>query len=205
MPNPFLAQGEFLLAAARAGSSAALGQVLEIYRPYLLELAARELDADLQAKAGASDLVQESLVEALRDFPKFRGTTCTELVAWIQQILHHNSASLVQRYRDTQKRDIRRELPFDDDRFYAVLCENLASDSTTPGSKALSREEGEQMLVALEQLPEEHRRVIELHHRERRSFHEIAELMGRSESAVRKLWLRALDRWQRELKPYARD
>ena len=63
------------LPAARAGSSEALGQMLDAYRAYLLQIAGRELDTQLRAKAGASDLVQETLLEAFRDFAGFHGDT----------------------------------------------------------------------------------------------------------------------------------
>src|SRR5262245_15665872 len=42
------------LVAARAGSADALGRLLDDFRPYLLCIAGSALDADLQAKAGAS-------------------------------------------------------------------------------------------------------------------------------------------------------
>ncbi|MDB5314012.1 MAG: hypothetical protein JWO38_8214, partial [Gemmataceae bacterium] len=42
------------LTAARAGSHEALGQGLERYRRYLLQIAQHGLDPDLRAKGGAS-------------------------------------------------------------------------------------------------------------------------------------------------------
>src|SRR5262249_25191343 len=51
------------LNAARAGSAQALGEALEACRGYLLQIARQELDADLQAKGGASDLVQETFLK----------------------------------------------------------------------------------------------------------------------------------------------
>jgi RNA polymerase sigma-70 factor, ECF subfamily len=59
------------LPAARAGSREALGQALEICRGYLLRVANQGLDAELRAKGGASDLVQETFLEAQRDFGRF--------------------------------------------------------------------------------------------------------------------------------------
>src|SRR5262249_46357722 len=94
------------LAAARAGSRADLGQALELGRKYLLLVAERELDADVQAKGGASDLVQETFLEAQRDFAQFRGTTEAELLAWLRQMLLHNIANFTRRYRGTGKRAV---------------------------------------------------------------------------------------------------
>ena len=55
------------LAAARAGSREALGRVLESCRGYLLLIAQQELDPALQARGGASDLVQQTFLEAQAD------------------------------------------------------------------------------------------------------------------------------------------
>ena len=61
------------LAAARGGSSDALGQALEACRGYLLTIAQHELDPGLRAKAAASDLVQETFLKAQLHFSDFQG------------------------------------------------------------------------------------------------------------------------------------
>ena len=67
------------LADARAGSREALGRALDACRGYLLLVAQGELAPDLRAKGGASDLVQETLLEAYRDFALFHGGSEGEL------------------------------------------------------------------------------------------------------------------------------
>jgi RNA polymerase sigma-70 factor (ECF subfamily) len=61
-----------LLHQAQGGSPEALGQLLEVFRPYLLCVASEALNVQLQAKGGASDLVQETFLEAQRHrrFPR---------------------------------------------------------------------------------------------------------------------------------------
>jgi RNA polymerase sigma-70 factor (ECF subfamily) len=92
------------LAAARAGSKEALGEALEACRGYLLLVANRELDPDIQAKGGASDLVQETFLEAQRDFARFAGDSKEELLAWLRRMLVHNLLNFTRRYRATGKR-----------------------------------------------------------------------------------------------------
>src|SRR5262249_14287737 len=95
---PFLGRGAMsgrmrdaaqLLAAARGGSREALGEALESCRAYLLYVAQREMAPELQAKGGASDLVQETFLDAQRDFDRFRGATEEELLAWLRRLLVH--------------------------------------------------------------------------------------------------------------------
>src|SRR5262249_48816230 len=88
-----------LLYAARAGSPEALGQMLEACRCYLLGIADREFDAGLRAKGAPSDLVQETFLEAQRDFAQFQGSTEAELLAWLRRMLLHNLANFIRDYR----------------------------------------------------------------------------------------------------------
>src|SRR5581483_10881364 len=93
---------------ARKGAGDAVGWILEVCRPYLLRIANQELDTDLQAKVAPSDLVQETCLEAQRDFRQFRGSSEQELRAWLRQVLLHNLCHLRQRFA-TERRAVTRE------------------------------------------------------------------------------------------------
>ena len=62
-----------LLTRAKSGSAEALGQLVEVNQNYLLLIANQEVDSNLQAKLGASDVVQETLAAAHRNFQQFEG------------------------------------------------------------------------------------------------------------------------------------
>src|SRR5438552_17803716 len=117
MPNRLRPDPEQLLQRARAGDTSALGQLLEKYRSYLALLARLQIGRWLQSKVDAADLVQETFLEAHRDFPQFQGTTEAEWISWLRQLLATNLADLVRRYRGSQRRDVRleRQLPADRD------------------------------------------------------------------------------------------
>ena len=93
-----------MMAAAREGDRDSLGQVLEVFRHYLLAVAKREMDLGLSAKAGPSDLVQETLLEAQRDFDHFSGTSESDIQAWLRRLLLNNLANFRRHYRDCAKR-----------------------------------------------------------------------------------------------------
>src|SRR5437660_12925892 len=95
-----------LLSEARSGDAAKLGRLLEMYRRYLKLLARVQIGQRLQGKVDASDLVQETFLEAHQNFGRFRGTTEPELVRWLRQILAANLADLFRRYLGTQGRDV---------------------------------------------------------------------------------------------------
>src|SRR6516162_2509450 len=93
-----------LISFARGGSDEALGKLLEECRAYLLLVANRELPSELRGKAGASDLVQETFLQAQGHFDQFRDDGESELLAWLRQILLNNVGKLKRRYHGTDKR-----------------------------------------------------------------------------------------------------
>src|SRR5262245_16990543 len=102
-----------LLAAAHAGSSEALGRVLDSCRKYLLQIACQDLDPALQGKGAPSDIVQETLPDAQRDVAQFHGSEEGELRAWLRRLLLNNVADFTRRYQGTEKRQTRREVPLE--------------------------------------------------------------------------------------------
>ena len=187
-----------LVAAARAGSREALGRALEDCRRYLLAIAERQLDPDLRSKGGPSDLVQETFLEAQRDFARFQGSSPDELRAWLRQVLLHNVGAFTQRFRGTTKRAVGREVALAAGGSSAGLGPELAGSPLTPSGVAIEREQAAALRRALERLPEEYRRVVVLRFEEGRSFEEIGRLTGRSPDAARKVWSRAMERLRQE-------
>jgi RNA polymerase sigma-70 factor, ECF subfamily len=184
--------------AARAGSSEALGQVLEACRGYLLLIAQQELDTALQAKGGASDLVQQTFLEAQRDFAAFQGTTHAALLAWMRQLLINNLANFRRDFH-RDKRRVTREITLPGDESSSPRGGGLSAETSTPSVELMRAEQTRALELAMEKLPEDYRRVIQLRYREERSFEAIAELMQRSQNAARKLWARAIERLQQEM------
>jgi RNA polymerase sigma-70 factor (ECF subfamily) len=187
---------EQMIAEARAGTDAALGPLLELYRNYLRLLARVEIGRRLQGKLDASDLVQETFLEAHRNFLHFRGTSEPQFVSWLRQILAAKVANLLRHYLGTQGRDVRLEqgLAADLDNSSRWLGEELVAALSSPSQQADRREQAVLLANALERLPQDYREVLVLRHLEGLSFPEVARRMGRTLDSVQKLWLRGLAR-----------
>src|SRR5438270_9764577 len=99
-----------LLARAKCNGQADLERLFACCRNYLGLVARAQVESWLQAKVDASDLIQQTKLEAYRDFEHFRGTTEAEWLAWLRRILAHNAANFVRQYRGTEKRQARREV-----------------------------------------------------------------------------------------------
>jgi RNA polymerase sigma-70 factor (ECF subfamily) len=183
-----------LLSEARTGDAAKLGRLLEVYRRYLALLARVQIGQHLQGKVDASDIVQETFLEAHRNFAGFRGTSEGEFICWLRRILAGKLADLVRRYLGTQGRDVRLEREIDHalDRSSIMLGQGLISPQASPSQQVEHREQTVLLADALQKLPADYREVLILRHLEGMTFPEIAKKMGRSLDSVEKLWMRGL-------------
>lgn len=187
------------LAAARAGSRDALGQLLETYRAYLLLVAQRELDPVLRVKGGASDLVQDALIDAVQGFEKFQGNGADDLRRWLRRLLLNNLVSHARHYRGAVKRDVLREVALGGASPSGAHALDPAAGTPTPSREMMAEEENEALRLALDRLPEEYRLVLLLRFQEELPYEEIGKLMELTPNAARKLWVRAVKRLQQEM------
>ncbi len=185
---------EALIGRARGGDQEALGRLLGLYRNYLWLLARAQIRGDVRARVDASDVVQETCLDACRCFDAFRGGCEGELVAWLRRVLANNLADQLKRH-GAAMRDVGRQRSLEAmlDRSSAALQAALG-DLSTPSARASRRESAVILADALAALPDDYRDVVILRHVERLKFDEVAARMGRSSGAVRMLWARALER-----------
>jgi RNA polymerase sigma-70 factor (ECF subfamily) len=191
---------ESLIRASKQEKTAE-AELLASYRCYLRFLARMQISRTLTVKADASDLVQETMLYAHRCFKQFRGSTEQELLAWLRTILQSRIVELVRRHTAT-KRDHRLE-----EQLYHVLegsaaqlNRSMPTNLNTPSQQAIQRESGVLLANALEELSDDYREVITLHHVDGLKFAQVAERMNRSESATQRLWIRALAKLREVLK-----
>jgi RNA polymerase sigma factor (sigma-70 family) len=136
------------IAEARRGSRTALDQLIGACLPYLRVAANQDLGVALRSRIDAADVVQETLIEACRDFPYFRGKTEKSLFAWLRQILHNNLTNERRRHIAAAMRSIRREVPLNK----AALnhLQDIAqSEWESPQEQAQAQETSENVAGAL--------------------------------------------------------
>ena len=184
-----------LLLEARSGSAEALGRLLESCRGYLLMVARRELHAPLQAKVDAADLVQETFIEAARDFAAFRGQTEPQLLAWLRGILRHNLTDVTRRF-EMGCRCLSQEVSLGE----PPEAEPACAGARTVCELLIAREQRRALDAALERLPPAYRQVLHLRYGECRSYAQIGTSLRRSPEAARKLWSRALERLRDDMR-----
>lgn len=178
-----------LLQQARNGDHAAQNTLLDQLHKYLAFVANHQMDRELQAKMGPSDVVQQSMIRAVENLETFRGNTVNEFRAWIRQILV-NEAKQVKRDFRAQKRDVFKERRIADSLAHGPV--DLADSLPTPGTKALAEEQTRAIEVALEKLSEQDRQIIQWRNWDGLEFDEIANRLNISSSTASRKWYRAL-------------
>jgi RNA polymerase sigma-70 factor (ECF subfamily) len=168
---------------------------LERFRNYLRVLAEIQLGARLRSKVDASDIVQQSLIEAHQSLPQAKFGSEGELIAWLRTILAHNLFNVAREF-GAQKRDVTRErsLAMELEQSSVQMEKFLASNQSTPGQQVMRKESAAQLATALAQLPEMQRRAIVLKHFHGRSLEEIGNELDRSTLAVAGLLKRGLQK-----------
>lgn len=183
----------------RAGHQAALGALLDTCRTYLLLVANRGLPDDVRRKVGASDLVQETFLQAQQVFERFQGESPEELRAWLVAILENKLAQARRHYLGTAMRDVGREVPFAGGSTGPGIDEAIDPGAEPPSAIYAAVEEAQKLDAAMKRMPGDYQTAIELRNLERKSFAELGVALDRSADAARKLWLRAFARLQKEL------
>jgi len=183
-----------LIRQARQGDAASRDELFRLCRSYLGLLARAQVESWLAVKVDASDLVQQTLLEAHRDFERFQGGSQREWLAWLRRILARNAADFVRQYRGAAKRAVGREIRFagtaESDPHGGVP--EPAAATATPSQEFLQLDAELRVTAALATLAPDYQEVILLRNLQRLPFDEVARRMNRSRPAAQMLWLRAL-------------
>jgi RNA polymerase sigma-70 factor, ECF subfamily len=168
---------------------------IEDYRDYLVLLVRLQLGTRLRAKVDASDIVQQAILQAHQNRDQFRGGTEGEWLAWLRAILANALAAAARRF-DTQARDPGRERSLEGEleRSSSRLESLLVADQTSPSERAVRGEELVRLAHAIAELPQEQRRVVELHYLKGLAVADVAEQIGRTRPAAVGLLFRGLKR-----------
>lgn len=192
-----------LLLQAKKGERQAIGQLLEHFRSYLKLIASHEIGSKLGAKLDASDVVQDTFLDAHRYFENFQGESVTQFTAWLRSVMAGVMANNMRRYLGTKARDIRleKQLAADLDNSAAMLSELLVASISSPSQNIMRDEQTVQLAKAMSNLSADYQSVLTLRHIEGLTFPQIATRLNRTVDSVEKLWLRAVVQLRKSFSP----
>lgn len=174
--------------------------IIAQYEPYLRMLARSQMRRAYQAKVGASDMVQQVMLQAVQGFDGFRGGSEGELRAWLRQILSHHLCHL-DRDMHRGKRDVSREQSMQQamTKSSMRLEQFLAGDEATPSQHVAIGEHVLRLASAIDRLPENQADAVRMHYIEGLKLSEVAAKLEKSTGAIAGLLHRGMKQLKQEL------
>jgi RNA polymerase sigma-70 factor (ECF subfamily) len=167
--------------------------LLEQHLPRLRAYIRLRMGPQLRARESASDLVQSACREVLENIGRYQHRSEANFRRWLFTTAARKVRDRVD-YHRADKRDVDREITPPDGAVAAVYA-----DFVTPSADLDMRERVARLEAAFDRLPADYREVITLIRIVGLPHREVAEAMGRSETASRMLLYRALAELAAEL------
>ena len=187
-----------LIGLARAGDRQALSALLERHRDRLRRMVELRLDWRLQARIDASDILQDAFLEVATRLDEYLRSPELPLFLWLRLVVGQRLATVHRHHLGTQMRDAGREVSLYRDALpaasSAALAGQLLGRQTSPSQAAVRAERVVRLQEALNTLDPLDREVLALRHFEQLTAAETARVVGASEEAAAKRYIRALKR-----------
>jgi RNA polymerase sigma-70 factor (ECF subfamily) len=187
-----------LLAQAARGDGQVLGVLLARHRERLRRMVALRLDRRLQGRIDPSDVIQEAYLEASTRLADYLRDPTMPFFLWLRFLAGQKLVTLHRHHLGVQMRNAGQEVALCQGPLpqasSAALAAQLLGHDTHPSAAAIRAEMKIRMQDALDSMDRLDREVLALRHFEQLSRAEIATLLGISEAAAGKRYLRALER-----------
>jgi RNA polymerase sigma-70 factor, ECF subfamily len=150
------------------------------YRAWLKALALAQIPVDLRGRIDPSDVVQETICEAISGLPKFRGKTKPEFMGWLRSMLRFHLIDAFRALKFAPKVSIDASLGLTDD----GMSRLLHVDQSSVGGRAIKEEQSIALAKLLEQLSPAQAEAIVLKHCQGKSVDQICRHMNKTPDAV---------------------
>ena len=187
-----------LVERLRAGDRQALTDLYQRHRDRLRRMVELRMDARLQGRVDASDVLQDAFLDAAAHLDWYLKGSELPPFLWLRLVVSQRLANYHRRHFGTKMRDLAQEVSLYRDPLpqasSAALASMLLGRLTSPSDAAIRAEQVLQVQEALNALDPLDREVIALRQFEELSRAETAQVLGITEEAAAKRYLRALRR-----------
>lgn len=153
------AETQQLLAQVRAGEPQAFEQLFARYRQELRQFIELRLDPRMRARVDASDVVQETQLEAFRRLADFLKRQPMPFHVWLRKTAYERLLKIRRHHLDVAQRTVRREVALPDHSSLQLAQQLLASGST-PSQQMDKREIARRVRQALARLSDPDREIL---------------------------------------------
>lgn len=195
MPTASDPDTDELVRRVAGGETVAISRLLDRHRRRLRRMVVVRMDPRLAVRVDPSDVVQETLIEALRRLPAYVTDRPIPFYPWLRQIAWNRLVDLHRRHILAETRAVDREVSFDlplSDVSVQQLAHRFLSREPAPAARIVREELQRRVREAIAQLAPEFREVLILRHLEQLGVAEIAGVLGVAEGTVKSRHFRAL-------------
>jgi len=187
-----------LVERLRGGDRQALTDLFQRHRDRLRRMVELRLDPRLQGRVDASDVLQDAFLDTVARVDSYLRRPELPAFLWLRLIVGERLAICQRRHLGTKMRNAGQEVSLYRDPLpqatSAALASMLLGRLTSPSHAAVRAELVLQVQEALNALDPLDREVVALRHFEQLSRAETAQVLGISEEAGAKRYIRALKR-----------
>jgi RNA polymerase sigma-70 factor (ECF subfamily) len=183
-----------LLQRARHGDAAALAELFARHDALVRQTVALRLDRRLLARVDVADVVQETYLEATRRLDEYLCRPGLPFPLWLRWLARERVLMLHRQHLFADRRAVGREappLPVDSS---TCFTRALLGREPSPSQAVAPAEVAERLRQALGQLDDDERDLILWRHFEHLANREIAQILGITDVAAAKRYIRALER-----------
>lgn len=188
---------------AAAGDRQAWDELLNAHRPRLRRMIGLRLNQRLQGRLDASDVIQETFVDATAGLAQYAERAEMPFFLWLRWLAGMKLTTLHRKHLGCQLRDAAREVSVDraaPGASSTALAARLLGKQTSASEVAMRSERKAQIQEVLEGMDPVDREVLVLRHFEELSNVEAAQVLGLQEAATSKRYIRALRRLKEGLR-----
>jgi RNA polymerase sigma-70 factor (ECF subfamily) len=183
-----------LVALAQEGDQSALNRLYRVYAERVRWMVRFRMSKELRSKLESMDIVQDTLIHALRGLDDFTYKNEGDFVRWLSKIAENELRGSLRKLH-ADKRDIRKEIPLQEDASKSGDDRARVLDParyTTPSVILSKKEELDRLEKAIDKLKPEYKEVIIWAKIDGLSYKEIGNRLGKSADAAGHLLLRAM-------------
>jgi RNA polymerase sigma-70 factor (ECF subfamily) len=192
-----------LLKRAEAGDAQAIGELFERHRARLQRMVELRMDARLQGRIDAADVLQDAYLEVARSLPEYIRSPEIPVFLWLRFITGRKLQALHRHHLGTGLRDASRDISIFRGALpqasSQMLAAQLVGRFTSPSEAAARAEIQLRVQEALNSLEPLDRELLALRHFEQLTNFEAAQVLEISPAAAGSRFVRALKRLKKIL------
>ena len=192
-----------LLGQVKDGDQEAVNRLLGRHRDTLRRMVELRLDRAIAGRIDASDIVQETLLEASQRLAEYVEQPSMPFHLWLRLLAKDHLIDAHRKHRGAQRRSVDRERSLTDpalrDQSSVDLAAQLKAQGLTPAAAVMRKELEARFRAALNKLKEDDRELVIMRHFDGLTNQEAAKELGLSGPAAGMRYLRAMRRLGAEL------